>query len=117
MACCIFLDFLGFSRQNQDFSMGYTEFSAKNFSSRFICGVGGAQWSGLPLAGGRAGCSRPKLTLISDFLQGIVVDHPVSQSPRSGAYFGCDAADPPQVAACRLGAPPSRGQGPPLSDG
>jgi hypothetical protein len=34
------LDFLGFSRPNRDFSMGYTEFSAKNVSSRFLPRVG-----------------------------------------------------------------------------
>jgi hypothetical protein len=32
----IILDFLGFSRPNRDFSMGYTDFSEENFSSRFF---------------------------------------------------------------------------------
>jgi hypothetical protein len=32
----IILDFLGFSRPDRDFSMGYTEFSEENFSSRFF---------------------------------------------------------------------------------
>ncbi len=35
-ACWISLDFLGFSRPNRDFSMGYGGFSAKIFSSRFF---------------------------------------------------------------------------------
>jgi hypothetical protein len=33
------LDFLGFSRQNRDLSMGYTGFSSKNFSRSF-CPLG-----------------------------------------------------------------------------
>jgi hypothetical protein len=32
----ISLDFLGFSRQNPDFSMGYAAFSPNVFSSRFL---------------------------------------------------------------------------------
>jgi hypothetical protein len=43
------------------------------------------------------GCSREKLTLISDFLQSIVFDRAVGQSRTGGAYFGCGAADPPEV--------------------
>jgi hypothetical protein len=35
----ISLDFLGFSRPNRDFSMGYAGFSLENFSSRFLLGV------------------------------------------------------------------------------
>src|SRR5271163_2141911 len=37
----ISLDFLGFSRPNRDFSMGYAGFSGKNFS-RALCGGGRA---------------------------------------------------------------------------
>jgi hypothetical protein len=42
----ISLDFLGFSRQNRDLSMGYTDFSAKSFSRallRDVRGVGLAE--------------------------------------------------------------------------
>jgi hypothetical protein len=37
--CWISLDFLGFSRPNRDFSMGYADFSAKNFSPPFSAGA------------------------------------------------------------------------------
>jgi hypothetical protein len=40
--CWFFLDFLGFSRPNLDLSMGYTDFSAKNFSWPFAPVVRGA---------------------------------------------------------------------------
>jgi len=72
--CWISLDFLGFSRPNRDFSMGYTDFCAKDFSSRFVCGVGSTRSAGVAF-GMRKGRSthRAKLTLISDFLQLNVV--------------------------------------------
>ena len=37
--CWISLDFLGFSRQNLDLSMGYRAFSGKNFSRALLPGV------------------------------------------------------------------------------
>jgi hypothetical protein len=64
------LDFLGFSRPNRDFSMGYADFSAKNFSSRFFRRHGSAG-TGAP-RGWHAeaqDCSWAKLNSISDFLQ------------------------------------------------
>jgi hypothetical protein len=109
----ISLDFLGFSRPNRDFSMGYTDFSAKNFSSCFLCGVGDARSAGVAF-GMRTNRTvhGAKLTLISDYLQSNVVARAVSQS--SGAHFGCGAADPSEVPgggatfrSCTLGAPSS----------
>jgi hypothetical protein len=75
--CLILLYFLGFSRLNRDFSMGYTVSSGKNFSSRFVRGVGGAGRPASLLAWGKGRIiHEAKLTLISDFLQSIVVDTP-----------------------------------------
>jgi hypothetical protein len=42
-ACWISLDFLGFSRQNRDLSMGYAGFSLENFSSGFLPLIGVAE--------------------------------------------------------------------------
>jgi hypothetical protein len=107
------LDFLGFSRQNQDLSMGYTEFSAKNFSSPFICGVGGAGTVGLAF-GTRKGRAvhGAKLTLISDLLQSVVVDRARTNQQHAAPHFGCGAREPPEVpgggttfGSCTIGAP------------
>ena len=68
------LDFLGFSRPNRDFSMGYADFSRKFFSWAF---------PGVERGGGTGACDRGhaeerncswgEVNLASDFLQGIVV--------------------------------------------
>jgi hypothetical protein len=42
-----FLGFLGFSRLERDFSMSYTDFSSKEFSSPLISGVGSARSAGV----------------------------------------------------------------------
>src|SRR3984957_146613 len=52
--CWIVLDFLGFSRPNLDFSMGYEDFSGKNFSlSLSAGGDAGTGTCGLSLRKGR----------------------------------------------------------------
>ena len=53
--CWIVLDFLGFSRQNLDFSMGYGAFSGKNFSLSLSAGAEtpGTGACGLSLRKGR----------------------------------------------------------------
>jgi hypothetical protein len=93
--------------------MSYTGFSAKNFSSRFFPGAGDFGRRNSLLAQRKDGVAhRAKLILISDFLQPIVADPALSQSPTSGAHFGCGAAEPPEVpgggttfGSCTLGAP------------
>jgi hypothetical protein len=69
------LDFLGFSRPNQDLSMGYEGFSESVFSLRFLPDVTVAthdrRWSSWALEAQASPWS--KLRLISDFLQGIAV--------------------------------------------
>jgi hypothetical protein len=70
----IFLDFLGFSRPNRDFSMGYAGFSQEDFASRSVRDVTGVTTAGLAL-GMRKGVVAHglELTVVSDFLQVIVV--------------------------------------------
>jgi hypothetical protein len=51
----ILLDFLGFSRLERDFSMGYTAFSGKDFSKALLYGVGAPERRITILACGRAG--------------------------------------------------------------
>jgi hypothetical protein len=51
----ILLDFLGFSRPNRDFSMGYARFGGKNFSPSFSAGVGAPERAPAVLAWGCAG--------------------------------------------------------------
>ena len=53
--CWIVLDFLGFSRQNLDFSMGYEDFSGKNFSLSLSVGAETPEREPAVLACGRAG--------------------------------------------------------------
>jgi hypothetical protein len=78
--------------------MGCAEFSAKNFSSRFLPGVGRFRTSEFAFGTRKGGIAHTaKLNLISDFLQSIVADPALSQSPTSGAHFGCGASDPPEV--------------------
>jgi hypothetical protein len=69
----IFLDFLGCSRPNLDFSMGYTAFSAENFSRALLRGARPAGTGACGRGHAEAqDCSWGKLNLISDFLQEIV---------------------------------------------
>ena len=69
----IHVDFLGFSRANRDFSMGYTDKTVKNFSSRFSRGVGKMDPKAQVFVLWKGGdSSSGKLTLASDFLQAIV---------------------------------------------
>jgi hypothetical protein len=49
------LDFLGFSRLNLDFSMGYEAFSGKNFSLSLSAGAETPEREPAVLACGRAG--------------------------------------------------------------
>jgi hypothetical protein len=96
--CWISLDFLGFSRLKRDFSMGYADFSSKEFSSPFISSIGSVRSAGVAFGMRKSGAVHgAELTPISDFLQSIVFDRAVSQSRTGGAYFGCGAADPPEV--------------------
>jgi hypothetical protein len=66
----ILLDFLGFSRQNLDFSMSYARFLRKNFS-RGIPDVVRRRDEELAVEAVREAqdCSWRELTLVSDFLQ------------------------------------------------
>jgi hypothetical protein len=68
------------------------------------------------------GCSREKLTLISDFLQSIVVDRARSQSPTTPILAAAQQTRPKSQAEGRRSdlarrARPSRWRGPPLSGG
>src|ERR1700677_668553 len=74
MRGCISLDFLGFSRQTIDFSMGYEAQSAAKFIARFFRGVEKRR-SGSPRSWHMEAqdCSWGKLNLIPVFLQLIVV--------------------------------------------
>src|SRR5215471_11364929 len=75
----IFLDFLGFSRPNLDFSMGYEDKSAKDFSSRSPVRRQGRR----PRSCGSGKRSCEKLNLVSDSQQEIVVTFlwPESETP------------------------------------
>src|ERR1700729_1238287 len=53
--CWIVLDFLGFSRSNLDFSMGYEDFTGKNFSLSLSAGAETPEREPAVLACGRAG--------------------------------------------------------------
>jgi hypothetical protein len=68
----ISLDFLGFSRANRDFSMGYTDKTEKSFSSRF-CRRERAVETVKPTIwhGEGTDCSWGKLNSISNFPQDI----------------------------------------------
>jgi hypothetical protein len=69
----ILLDFLGFSRQNRDLSMGYTGFSLEIFSSRFVPGVRSAGDANPRSWKAKAqDCSWNKLSLPSAFPQQTV---------------------------------------------
>jgi hypothetical protein len=99
--CWISLDFLGFSRQNRDFSMGYAAFSAENFFSRFFpvvrsstiyaCGLGHAE---------AQDCSWGERNLASDFLQEIVIRAmPLAASIQTQLALGaesCSGLDAPE---------------------
>jgi hypothetical protein len=65
--------------------MGYTASSGKKFSSRFVRGGAGRSASLLARDKGRT-VHGAKLTLISDFLQSIVVDTP-SQTQEAGSFW------------------------------
>jgi hypothetical protein len=86
----IFLDFLGFSRQNRDLSMGYDGFSLNKISRRFrrrvsTTKLGRGAPCGLGFAEGQD-CSCGKLNSISDYLQSIVVRAVLSAVSASGRY-------------------------------
>jgi hypothetical protein len=71
----IFLDFLGFSRQNRDFSMGYAGFVGNNFFVRLGPDVSSATTVSLAFGMQKGVVAHGlKLTAISAFLQAIVVD-------------------------------------------
>jgi hypothetical protein len=66
----ISLDFLGFSRQNRAFSMGYAGFSAEKFFARLSPALRGAATGACGLGDAEAqDCSCGKLSLVSDYLQ------------------------------------------------
>jgi hypothetical protein len=91
----ILLDFLGFSRSNRDFSIGYTASSEKNFSSRFVRGVGGAGTVGLALGMSKSRTiHEAKLALISDFLQHITVRVSVAHDTSGRRLCGGRTRDP-----------------------
>jgi hypothetical protein len=71
---CKSLDFLGFSRPNLDLSMGYTSFSAEDFSTALLSSRK-RPGNGNPTIGHAEGTdfSQSKLSSISDFLQEIAV--------------------------------------------
>jgi len=78
------LDFLGFSRSNRDLSMGYAGFSRKNIS-RALCRGGRSAGTGAcgPGHAEAQDCSWGKLSLVSDFLQEIVVRAVPFRPPQS----------------------------------
>jgi hypothetical protein len=77
---------------------GLYGFSSKEFSHRFISGVGRARSAGVAFGKRKSGAVHGRrLPFISDFLQSIVFDRAVGQSRTGGAYFGCGAPDPPEV--------------------
>ena len=94
----ISLDFLGFSRPKRDLSMGYAEFSLKNFSVRFSPKSDAPKRKPAVLAAERRDCSSAELNPISDFPQGIVSSSPV-------AVGGWDSASPSWPGLTR---PPTR---------
>ena len=69
------MDFLGFSRSNRDFSIGYADFCEKNFSWAFSLALRGADTEepAVEAMRKRRKVHGAKLNLISDFLQSIVV--------------------------------------------
>ena len=123
-ACWIFLDFLGFSRPDPAFSIGYTEFSAKKFSARFFPCAGGFRRRNSLLARGRAGLLiGPSLTLIliscnqlSSIALGAIGNRRrlILAAARESRLKS--PAEGPRSDRARW-APPSRWRDPPLSDG
>jgi hypothetical protein len=123
-ACWISFDFLGFSRANRDFSMGYTDFSSKEFSSPFICGVGTARPAGVAFGMRKSGAVHARSLLL----------FPISCNQLSSTALGANRlqatpilaaaqqtrptslAEAPRSDLARR-APPSLWRGPPLSDG
>jgi hypothetical protein len=81
----ISLDFLGFSRPNRDFSMGYEDLSLNEFS-RALCG-GGQRRNGRQRPWHAEDRSWGELSTVSDFLQAIVVRQKLSC--RSRNYRRC----------------------------
>jgi hypothetical protein len=66
----IVLDFLGFSRSNQDFSMGYAARNTETFFSALFPSVERRHNERVCLGHAEApDCSWSKLNLVSDFLQ------------------------------------------------
>src|ERR1700722_1627061 len=84
--CWIVLDFLGFSRPNPDFSMGYEAFSGKNFSLSLSAGAETPEREPAVLACGRAGLFMGKLNLFSDFLQEITARAVPFRPPQSKSH-------------------------------
>jgi hypothetical protein len=82
---CKSLDFLGFSRPDLDLSMGYTRFSAEDFSTALLSSRK-RRGNGDPTIGHaeRIDCSWDKLSLISDFLQDIAGSYSVGYGPSAG---------------------------------
>jgi hypothetical protein len=122
--CLISLDFLGFSRLKRDFSMGYTDFSSKEFSSPLISGVGPARSAGVAFGMRKSGAVHGRsLTLISDFLQSIVFDRAVANREQAALILAAARQTHPKSLAegrrsdLARRAPPSQWLGPPLSDG
>jgi hypothetical protein len=75
----ILLDFLGFSRQNRDFSMGYADLGRKIFLASFSARD---EWNVRVEAMRKGGiCSCGKTSLISDFRQSIAVRRKMLPGP------------------------------------
>jgi hypothetical protein len=85
--CCEYprfwgLDFLGFSRANRDFSMGYADKSEKVFFiPLFVAVKEPSQRLAHDLAWRRTDCSWRKLNTISDFLQDVAARHKLPPEP------------------------------------
>jgi hypothetical protein len=69
----ILLDFLGFSRPNLDFSMGYTDLRRKKFFTRLVADVSAGRRPASLSARGRVVAHGLKLIVISDLPQAILV--------------------------------------------
>jgi len=79
----ISLDFLGFSRKNRVFSMGYEAWSGEKFSRAFSLALRSAGAGACSRGHADAlDCSWGKFTLASDFLQSIVVQAVPFRSPQ-----------------------------------
>jgi hypothetical protein len=80
----IVLDFLGFSRPNPAFSMGYKDFSLAEFFLRLFHGLRGAATGARGRGHAEAqDCSWGELNLVSAFLQEIVIRGVSFRTPRS----------------------------------